>query len=292
MGRARGSAGVSNFNQVLGSGRGVSANTWAHRDAEELRTTKLLRVQAIEAAFERGYGERIAIACGSRASADHLANACHLDREMPEVGVYSTLTKTLAERALASDVALQELTVISGFGALGEPEGCPWFAQPAVQALAQYFADVEDDELKDRHAIYVIQGILSPIEPAQPLAYYEYLQPLCESLAAVLVKSSSRGDLPVAAARALEGAPSAALSGPLRSWADAFNLRLKRDGSVRERAALEKVFWMHNLDAEFKLAFAEVEEELSKLSSQALAQRLDTPISQPQASTVAAQPSN
>jgi hypothetical protein len=78
----------------------------------------------------------------------------------------------------------------------------------------------------------------------------------------------------------------------LRSWADAFNLRLKRDGSVRERAALEKVFWMHNLDAEFKLAFAEVEEELSKLSSQALAQRLDTPISQPQASTVAAQPSN
>jgi hypothetical protein len=229
----------------------------------------------MERAFENGYGKSIEIACGSRMNADHLANACHLDAEMPEAEVYSDLTKTLAERALSSEVALQELTAISGFGALGEPEGCPWFAQPAVQALAQYFSDVEDDEMRDKHAIYVIQGILSPNDPAQPLAYYEYLRPLCEGLGVVLAQSKSRGELPVAAAHALKNAPSAALAGPLRSWANAFALRLKRDGSVREREALESVFEQHALRPEFKHAFTEVEKELSKLSSKALAQRLD-----------------
>jgi hypothetical protein len=292
MGRAR-SQTLSGFDAVFGHARGLSVQARARREREEDRRRHQALHKAVDTAFASGYAKGLESECGSRHAADALANYFLANATTPDAGGgvavrYESLVNTFVEHANTA-VGMEELVGICVLGVQGQPRDCSEFARPAVEAIGRYLSDhcVDDRGRVRLRAQRVIMRCF-PNERDLPLTYYQYLEPICRGLAAVVKEAPMLAGAPrvrpsgadrqtgnevaVNLAWAMVYAPAEALVGPLRSWVDAFAQRLARGGMTdTEVKALEEVILEHELfhaglkseDGVFVSAFASVVEGLS-----------------------------
>jgi hypothetical protein len=266
MGRARSqtqAVAVDGFVSVLGTRRGLGAAAQAQRDASEANA----RAQWFESAV-KDFAAYVVEFSNWHPVADFIVSTYRAGDREPSEG-YDHLVRYLVDYA-STPHGVQDLATVAMFD-----EPVYGFADPAVQALGQYFASTT---LKRRELLVlreqakrVISLCLSAGDDGE--AHYQRLLPICQGIGQMLARASrdstSRSSVCVVAANALKRAPAAALTGPLRSWVEVFAQRVEAGISAAEREALEAVIIANSDDDEFMDAFAEVENALERALSRA-----------------------
>lgn len=100
--------------------------------------------------------------------------------------------------------------------------------------------------------------------------YYLRLQKLCEGLATLLAQQTKRGGIKLGVQRGcvLDGAPTAALQGPLRSWLSAFVQRHEQGRlTAAEREILQGVVATGSGDREREVLLTPLRERLTTPSA-------------------------
>jgi hypothetical protein len=270
MGRARNhqrqAVASGNFNTVLGVHRG-SAASQAQRDAREQYDRELSLQEFQNQVRERTHSNRwIAVLARAQQSlADGgLTKALWEGEELVE----KLIANMSYEGAGFDEGSLQ----LARMAALGDPWGWEGLTVPVVTAMSSYFQDAaafaDVNELGDvvatstpqqtGCAYQVLQQCFSQRED---ISYYQRLQPLCEAFGAFMAsfggkvttkltleeKISHNNDaaeegIGLLAIKVLAAAPTAALTGPLRSWVEAFEIRCdSNDLSDIERSELQEM---------------------------------------------------
>jgi hypothetical protein len=235
MGRARSqqtAVAVGSFNSILGARRG-SVGAQAQRDAgEDVEREAVFRQfrNALSGSFPTPTAGHSTLLLGNK-----LVNKYR--QHLPASEVADGLMEFVQSAG-----AFDRGKVLENFAtvvAAGDPMFCPGLTEPALLALCNYFAEVPEDESRDKelieselssqnlHAERVIKTLFG--DGNKP-AFYVRTQQLCETIGKMLarpVRSQSlhSGLLGEAAARALFAAPEEALAGPLQGWINAFAQR-------------------------------------------------------------------